>query len=633
MNEQRRVHSRSSYLSLKRFDSGKKDEGPGPFLIVVAFVAISFSLIILRLLDLQYVHFKYYQERAENNRYRSVRIPSLRGLILDRAGRPLASVRPSFDLVYYRERGLKDQERVLARLSELTGIDLPILQARVIEAAEDGIPRYIPVILSRDLDWPTLARVECELHRLPGVDIEVYPRREYPQGLIAPHLIGYIDEVSLEDLTSGAFKGARPGDLVGKSGIERVFEKTLRGVPGTKKVEIDAKGQLVRLVKIEPPLPGDELYLTIDSRVQYAALKAMGDKVGAVVALDPRDGSLIAMVSTPGFDPGVFLEKLTDEKWKELNDKRLRPLLNKAIQDVYPLGSVFKIVMALGALQGGFVTPQTTFTCNSYFRLGRRIFRCWDWRGHGETDLYKALVQSCDVYFYQVGLKMGIDNISRFAQMFGLGERTGIKLPGERKGLVPSREWKRRVFKEPWQKGETLNTSIGQGFLSVTPLQAAVLMATVANEGTLYEPNYIEEIRDHSGMVIERPGPTVKARVPINHSYFRIVKKALVGVVEDKKGTGRRCRIKGIEVGGKTGTAQVVKQKKRTRSEKLPWEYRDHAWFVAYAPADRPKIAVAVLIEHGGHGGSAAAPVAKEVIEAWLETQRPVVNTMPGRAL
>ena len=620
-------------VKLKRFDDGCNEEGTKLFVIVLFLCIIFFLLIVVRLFNMQYVNFAYYKNKAENNRFRSLRLPPMRGGILDRAGRPLASVRPSFDLVFYREGGMKKQTSVLARLAEILNVDLPVLQARILEANKACVAPYIPVVLKRDLDWRVLARVEGILHRLPDVDIEVTPRREYPQGLIASHLIGYIDEVSMSDLEKEEYRGARPGDLVGKSGIERWYERALRGTPGMKQVEIDAKGRLVRIVQVVPPRQGDEIYLTVDANIQKVALDAMGDRVGAIVALDPRDGRLLCMVSTPGFDPEIFLKTINRDEWRRLNDKRLRPLLNKAIQDVYPPGSVFKIVMALGALQGGFITPQTSFTCNSYFKLGRRVFRCWDWRGHGKTDLYKAIVQSCDVYFYQVGLKMGIDNIVRFARLFGVGQLSEIELPGERSGLVPTRSWKMRVFKEPWQKGETLNTSIGQGFLTTTPLQNALLMATVANEGTLFIPSYVEEVRGFKGRVKERFSPRVKARLPISRSYFRVLKKALVGVVEDKKGTGKRARIEGVLVGGKTGTAQVVKQKKRIRSEKLPWEFRDHAWFVAYAPADSPRIAVCVLVEHGGHGGSQAAPIARKVIEAWLHTQRPVPNILPGRAL
>lgn len=633
MNELRFLRRKKEYLQLKKFDEKGQRERSKFFLTLLFFSSVVFCLIGVRLFKMQIIEYEKYKIKAENNRFRSIKLQPLRGTILDHAGRPLATVRPAFNLVFYREGPFKRQIDVLSRLSDITGIELPVLQAKVLEANKKGLPRYMPVVLLRDINWDLLSRIEAKLHRLPGLDVTIVPKRRYPQGHIAPHLIGYIDEVSLDDLKNGRFPFARPGDLVGKSGVEFVYEEALRGTPGLKRVEIDAKGRLVRVLDTVPPRPGDELYLTIDSTVQKAALNALGDEIGAVVALEPKTGRILCLVSTPGFDPGLFIKSLSTEEWKKLNDKVKRPLMNKAIQGAYPPGSIFKIVMALGALQEGAITPTTTYQCNGYFRLGRRLFRCWDWRGHGETNLYKAIVESCDVYFYQVSLKMGIDKISHYARLFGLGEQTGINLPGEKAGLVPTREWKKRVFKEPWQKGETLNVGIGQGFLTVTPLQAANLIASVANGGTLFQPTYIEEIRTQRGKVKQRFNPVIKARLPIRKIYFSTVKKALVGVVEDRKGTGRASKIEGVKVGGKTGTAQIIRQKKRIKSEKLPWEYRDHAWFVAFAPSDDPGIAVAVIVEHGGHGGSVAAPIARKVIEAWLNTRSPHPMLLPGRTL
>jgi len=610
-------------LLLKRFDPEYQREMERLFPRLLAFLVFIFLVMTLRLFVLQVLEYPKYKAASENNMFRAIRIPPPRGSILDRTGRLLATARPSFNLLFYRDARLKKQREVLAMVANLTKKSLPWLQARLTKANEKGLPMYMPVVLEQDLDWETVSRLEVHLHSLPGVDIEVVPLRRYPGGPIAPHLIGYIDEVSLEDLKKKRFRNVRPGDLVGKSGIELMHEEELRGIAGVRHVEIDAKGRLVRILGTTPPQPGKDIYLTLDRSIQAAAEEAMAGKVGAVVALEPSSGRVLCLLSSPGFDPTLFVRGLTEKQWKMLNDRMKRPLVNRAIQGTYPPGSIFKIIMALGALQEGLITPDTTFYCPGYFRLGRHTFRCWYWQGHKETNLYKAIVESCDVYFYQVGLKMGIDTIARYARAFGLGERTGINLPDERSGIVPTRQWKMRVYKEPWQKGETLITSIGQGFLTITPLQAASITSTVANGGIIYRPAYVDEVRDSNGRVERRFVPVSRGKIPIKKRYLDFLKKALLGVVDEKKGTGHACRIPGLSIAGKTGTSQVVKQKRRRESEKLSWRFRDHAWFVAFAPVEDPKIAVAVLVEHGGYGGKVAAPIARKVIEAWLNTRQP----------
>ncbi len=619
MKDEQEIKTPDAKLLLKRFDSGPGQEKQQLCTWCSVILLFCFFFICARLWYLQIHRGEEFKKLSQKNSIKYVRLQSYRGNILDRSGRLLAGVEPSFNIGVVL-KDVKDVEGLIAKLSSLLDETSTDIRMRLVSSKDQ--PSYLPVIVKRNASWEEVARVESRLYRLPGVVVEVAPARQYPYGTIAPHLLGYLGEVSLEQLKSGNFPHAVPGDLVGKSGIELKFERKLAGRSGYKMIEVDAKGRMVKVLKVQKPLPGKDIQLSINLDLQLAAEDALSGKSGALVALDPRNGQILAMASSPKFDPRIFARGLTRPEWKQLNDPVLTPLVNKAIQGQYAPGSTFKIVMAAAGLSENAITPYSTFFCNGSMKLGRRRFRCWKRGGHGQTSLYKALVQSCDVYFYNVGLKLGIDKISRYAFGFGFGKKTGIELPGEKSGFVPTRRWKRRRFKEPWQKGETLNYSIGQGFLLVTPLQLARMIAAVGNGGRLYRPEYI----------LDEP-PDLESRVPVKPAILSSIRKILVGVTEDRHGTARTCLISGIHVAGKTGTAQVIKQKKRRESEKMAWKYQDHALFVAIAPADHPQIAVAVIIEHGGHGGSAAAPVAKEVIERWLKLRSPKPATIIQRKL
>ena len=575
------------------------------FCVLVAF----FVLIAARLWYLQIIHGTDFRAKSEKNRIKTIRLTAYRGNILDRDGRLLAGIEPSFNICLIKKE-TRDLEALLKRLLPL--LDEPASKVRARLYAARNQPQYMPVVLERNASWETVCRVEARLSELPGVIVEVGPSRRYPHGKLAPHLLGYLGEISLEELKSGRYPHARSGDLVGKYGIEARFENLLAGRSGKKIVEVDARGRLIRVLDTEPPAPGKDISITLDLDLQLAAEEAIADQCGAVVALDPRNGQILALASGPKFDPSLFAKGLTPEEWKALNDPLTRPLINKAIQGQYPPGSTFKVVMAAAALQEGIVRPQEQFKCLGSFKLGRRTFRCWKRWGHGDTDLYKSLVESCDVYYYNVGLKLGIDRISRYARGFGLGSKTGLDLPGEKSGFVPSRQWKLRRFHEPWQKGETLNISIGQGFMLTTPLQLARMIAAVSNGGRLYQPIYLMDQE-----------PVLQDRAPVSKGVLNRIIPALKGVIGDEHGTARSIRLNGITIAGKTGTAQVVKQTKRKQDEEMEWKFKDHALFVAFAPVEDPQIAVAVVIEHGGHGGSAAAPVARAVIERWHQKMAP----------
>ncbi len=599
--------------------------------ISFAMIAVALCLVTLfaKLWYLQVIKSGELRAMSEKNRLRVVRLPAPRGKILDRNGRLLAGVTPCFNVCIVKEEA-RDLESLLRKL-------IPILreseaEIRIQLAKGKREPLYMPIVIKRRIDWDTLCRIEASSYRLPGVYIETVPDRTYPYGAIAPHLIGYLGQVSEKELRNNSFPGTRPGDMVGKYGVEAVFNRELSGRNGLRRIEVDATGGPVRILDERPPVPGNDIYLTIDLDLQRAVQQALDDKVGAVVVMNPNNGAILAMASSPFFDPGLFIKGISEKQWKRLQDRTKKPLFNRAIQGQYAPGSTFKIVTAAAALQEKVVTPSTTYFCNGAFRLGRRVFRCWNWRGHGRTNLYKAISQSCDVYFYHVGLELGIDEISKYAMAFGLGSRTGIRLPGEAKGFVPTREWKHQRYGENWQKGETLVVSIGQGATTVTPLQMARLISAVANGGTLYTPEYVEQILNSHGKIVSTFTPHPSGKLPVKPAYLRIIKEALVGAVNDEKGTGTRCRIKGFLVAGKTGTAQVREQKKRWRKKHVLWKYRDNAWFIAYAPADSPKIAIAVLVEHGRHGGSVAAPIARKVFETWIRLQSPRPAPVPQRS-
>jgi penicillin-binding protein 2 len=613
---------------VKRFDRLDQEANKRRCDVAVLILFLCVVTFCARLWHLQVVQGEHFREQSERNRIRSVRLQPPRGKILDSTGRLLAGVKPCFNVCLVRE-DVGDMEALLAKLSPLLGETEAEIRTRL--GSEHKRPKYVPIVIKRGAEWETLSRIESRLFSLPGVFIEVTPARKYPYGSIAPHLLGYLGEISREDIQKKRYKGARSGDLVGKCGIEERFENDLAGIKGQRRIEVDAGGRLVRVIDEKPPVPGKDLYLSINLDLQQASEEAMKGYVGALVALDPQTGRILALVSSPAFDPDAFATGIDNEEWKALNDPVSRPLQNKALQGRYAPGSTFKIVMAAAALQEKIVSENSSFECTGRFRLGRSVFRCWKQHGHGRVNLYKALVESCDIYFYQVGLKLGIEKIAKYATDFGLGSKTGIDLSNEGKGFIATPEWKLGRYKEPWQEGETLITAIGQGFTLVTPLQMACLIAAVANGGTLYRPVYIEKMTGPDGHIVAYLDSDPKDKFPISESNLRIIRRALLGAVEDKKGTGNKCKLPDVHVAGKTGTAQVIEQDERQQDRNIHWEHRDHAWFVAYAPAERSELAVAVLCEHAGHGGSVAAPVARKVFNTWFKTQSPL--PVPTRLL
>lgn len=579
------------------------------------------ALLGLRLWHLQIREGPYYRDLSENNRTRQVLMEPARGLIYDRNGVLLANNVPSFSL-YVTLEDVKDREVLIEKLSDLLDLDPAFIRKKLGGKGGKLLPRKIKDRLTlRDA-------VLIESHRLdlPGVMVQVESQRNYPGGVTASHLLGYVGEISAEQLEKPEFSDLHQGSIVGQYGVEKSFDRHVRGQAGNKRVEVDAHGHEKRAEVVEKPQAGNDLYLTIDVRLQKLAEDLLGQEYGAIVALDPGSGDILAMASRPAFDPNVLSRELTSKQWVEIVQDEGRPLNNRASQGQYPPGSTFKVPMAVAALETKTMAPSSTVYCNGGYQFGNRVFRDWKKTGHGPVNLHAALVHSCDVYFYTVGQRMGIDVMAEFGKEFGLGHGTGVELPSERAGIMPSTSWKQKAKKEPWYPGETISAAIGQGYVTVTPLQMANVMGTVANDGVNYRPRLVRAVMDRmTGNLQELPA-VPRGKINAKPETFRIIKEALADVV--KEGTATRAKSSLVTIGGKTGTAQVAALRTGPE-ESIPKKFRDHAWFIAFAPVESPEIAVAVLVEHMGHGGSAAAPLAKEVIEAYVKLTAELPAAIP----
>jgi len=584
--------------------------------VLIALTSIAFLLLIGRLFFLQVIQGHRFTYLSENNRIRLKKIPGTRGMVFDRKGQLLVDSRPSFDLLFVPEDA-NDPETTLSHLAHSLGRD----QGEFLQLLHTNKkrPPFEDIVLGRDIDWRSVVAVETHQLDLPGVTLRIRPRRSYLDNGTAAHLLGYLGEISPRQLKTQKSNGYSMGDEVGQFGLEKRWEEFLRGRSGGQQVEVDALGRRVRVLHEVQDIPGHSVFLTLDRDLQETAYQSLQGKEGAIVALEVNSGAVLALVSTPAFDPNAFARGITPEEWRSLGKDRTHPLNNRALQGQYPPGSTFKIVLAIAALEEGVVQPETPLVCNGSMPFGNRVFRDWKKEGHGSVDFHKGLVQSCDVYFYQLGQRIGIDRIAKYARALGLGQKTGIELDDEKDGLIPDSAWKQKRFGQPWFPGETPSVAIGQGYVNVTPLQMANLMATLANGGTLYRPWFVRKVESLDGTLIREYGPEKIRSVVLKESTLKHVRSALGAVVNSGSGTGGRARSDSVEIAGKTGTAQVAEMRGGfVKSEQLAYAIRDHAWFVAYAPAENPEIAVAVLVEHGGHGGSAAAPLAKAVIERYV---------------
>lgn len=550
----------------------------------------------------QVVRGDYYRELADNNRTRREAVAAPRGLVLDRDGRLLAENAPSYDLTMDTGRSV-DSDRALAFAAEV--LAEPVTELAALLSERRLRPGDQTVLLAENLTLAEVARLSAYALEFPEFEIEAGHRRLYRHGPQTAHVLGYVSQVSSGELDER--EELRPGDLVGKRGVERAFDRGLRGVDGERVRIVDSRGRTRDQFTREPAESGRPLQLTLDLDLQQEAARYFRDRAGAAVAMDPRTGEILAMVSAPSYDPNLFSRRLDSTQWQALLTAPGDPLQNRAVQNAHSPGSVFKIVMAVAGLSERVISTSDSVHCSGSTRIYDRQTRCWKRGGHGTVNLRRAIKESCDVYFYHLGQRLGIERIAEYARRFGFGSETGFDIPGERSGLVPDPDWSLRVRKAPWYPGETVSVAIGQGPILVTPLQMAVMMAVVANRGEMVAPHIVRDPER------ERRRPT-----ELDPRYLEPVREALWAVVNDG-GTGAAARVEGLEIAGKTGTVQVVRQNTWTRSEDLEEQYRDHAWFAAYGPVEDPRMVVVAFVEHGGAGSRAAAPLAKRLYEVYLE--------------
>lgn len=582
-------------------------------------VLFAFVVIILRLWNLQIEEGSEYEKRSFGNRVRIRDVPAPRGHILDRNGREIVTNRPSFDVMLLQEDS-SDIGEVLEKIAPVLKVDISELWAKVREAS--GNPRYLPVRLKEDIDWQTLAYLENHNREFSGIRIEVQPVRVYHYEDLAANTIGYLGAISKKELDEADKTIYSGGDIIGKKGIERLREKDLRGQKGQSFSEVDARGFEQKQLKTVEPLSGKEIRLTLDVDLQQIAesYMAAGEKSGAVVAMEVNTGRLLAAVSAPSIRIKEFVGGISQEQWKALLDNPKHPLINKVVQATYPPGSTYKMVTALAGLAKGVVDENTGMYCPGSYTFGNRTYRCWRHSGHGSVNLNRAIGESCDVYFYTVGQRVGVDALAEFAQKLGLGVKTGVEMEYEKEGLAPTKKWKQKARKAKWQDGETLSVAIGQGFNLASPLQICVMTAALANGGKVYKPKLVEQVVDLDGTIVETLKPELVSQITGYDKYFKLIRKGMEEVVQGKSGTARNVAIPNLRIAGKTGTAQVVRlaQYKGLKEQNIPYEFRDHAWFTCYAPADNPEIAVTVLVEHGLHGGSGAGPIARAVLNQYF---------------
>jgi len=602
------------------------------FKLLLVIVAVALSLLVMRLWYLQVIKGGELRQRSENNSVRLRKIKPIRGLIMDGNRRILADNQPSFDIVFVPNR-TKDVRNVIEKIEELyTGRSLTFPS---LSSLPGRVKPFVPVLLERNISMEKLALVETHALDLPGVMTEVTPVRKYLNGEMTAQIIGFTGEVSREELDRNTTDKITTGDIIGKFGIEKFLDSHLRGKSGAEQVEVNVAGKAIRSLGRIPATTGDNVVLTIDSELQETAWSAIGNRGGAVAVLDPRNGAVLALVSSPSFDPNLFNGGISGDDWETLSNDPRYPMENRSISGQYPPGSTYKIVVAAAALEEGLITPETNFYCNGTFELGNRIFRCWQAKGHGHVNLHRAIVESCDVYFYNLGKLLGVDRIAAYARAFGLGAPLGIDLPREKGGLIPTKQWKLSRLRQSWQMGETISLAIGQGFNLVTPLQLANAYATLANGGTLYRPRLVKQLESLDGHVVKVFHPEKQGVLPVRPQNIEIINRALWGVVNEKGGTGYILKRQEQDVCGKTGTAQVIglpQDEKMRKAKRVSASFRDHALFVCYAPYGNPEIVVSVILENAGHGGSAAAPVARKVIDAYFSRKKMMQTEQPAKA-
>jgi penicillin-binding protein 2 len=599
-------------------------------------IVICFVLIISRLWYLQVYKGKQFYQYSLENRLRKEVVKAPRGMVFSRNNQMLIHNIPRFDAVIIPQY-LENKEESIKRISKILNISVKSIKKTL--KKNRGQAKYRSIIIKKNISRTEVAIIETESIKLPGVRVQTFISREYTDKEIGGHLLGYISEITQKQLPKYRKRddfNYKLGDFVGQSGLEEQMDGMLRGNDGFEFMEVDARGRMKKKnlsddnlfseIKNKDSKPGYNLRLTIDRDLQITAYKSLGEKVGSVVAVDVKTGEVLTMVSKPGFDPTNFSRGLTTEYWNSLINNDKNPLRDRTIQEHYSPGSTFKTFTAIAALEEKIVTEDQEVFCGPTFRLGRRTYHDWRRGGHGYTNVYKSLKRSVDVYFYKIATQLDIDILAKYANKFGFGKKTGILLPRETSGLMPTREWKKKRFGEDWQLGETLSCVIGQSYILATPLQISLAYASIANGGTLYKPYLIKEVFSNSGEIIKKFSPEIVQQADISDKTFKAIRKGLYKVVNEERGTAWWYRGRGIHMAGKTGTSQVKSMTSKelfSKCEEMEYKNRHHALFAAYAPADDPKIAVAVVVEHGCHGSSAAAPVARDVITKYMKKYQP----------
>ncbi len=579
---------------------------------IFIFIQVLTVFLLLNFWKIQVLDHKKYWEKSEANRMREIVLPSQRGLIKDRGETILADNKASFKVSIIREN-CEDYDKSCRKISRLLKIEEDVLKERI--KRYESFPVFKPIVIKENLSFEEVAVIEARKLEFPELFLQAEPKRFYPFGNLAAHALGYIQELSGEEIKNGLYQQRRLGDLIGKTGVEKVYESTLVGTDGEALEIVDSMGRSKGEIAKREPEKGQNIILTLDYALQEKAEELLEGREGAVVMMDPQTGEILALASYPTFDPNKFIDRFTPEEWLDLVNSPEFPLENRAIRGQYAPGSIFKLVIDLGALELGIIDEETTFTCKGEIEIYNEPFTCWVEKGHGEMNLIQGIRNSCNIYHYQVGKKMGIDEISRYAKMLGFGAKTGIDLPGEKTGLVPDPQWKREVRKERWQPGETISVSIGQGPLMVTPLQVALYTSIIANRGRKVTPHLL-----NSQSLAGKRVFSEKDAVDIELSTFETVIQGMWEVV-NKGGTGWAANVKGFDICGKTGSTQLIStekdKEKKVEEEEEEEETKTHSWFTGFAPRDNPKIVVTVIIEYGGMGGATAAPLARKLFNSY----------------
>ncbi len=594
----------------KTFEPESGQQSPrGGLILLQGLVMTLFCLFTLRLWYLQVYKGEHFADLARENQLRQASIIAARGNVTDRNGKPLAVNEPSFALGLIRE-DCPDVQGTLQKVAEWTGIEYQPLLDTYIRGKKRSKP-FEPLVLISNLSYELLAKIEANAVSWPGLEILIRHKRYYPNGQLLAHVMGYVAEANEEELEKDSSLAL--GDHVGKQGLEYTLEQRLRGEKGLKQIEVDAYGREHDQQMLLEPRAGGDLALSVDSDLQAHCAKLLEGQAGAIVVLEADTGKVAALVSQPSYDNNLFVLGIPPKKWKELRDDPMHPIQNRVAQSVYPPGSTFKLLMAAAALAEG-IRPSDTAFCTGSYRVGDHDFHCWKKGGHGSVDMRSALVHSCDVYFYQLGEKLGIDRINRYALQSGFGQPTGIDLPHERSGLIPSTAWKKRRYGENWTRGETLNCSIGQGYVQVSPLQLAKFLGALVNGGRVIRPS----------LVMNDP-VNVESKLQLSDKDREYIVRAMVDTVN--AGTAQKLKRGDAVMGGKTGTAQVVKLLNadvRQKTHDMPYKYRDHAWLASWGQKDGKTYVVVCMVEHGGHGGEAAGPVVRGVYDYLFGPAKPV---------